>query len=184
MLDAGSLEIVGPVSRGRKAIALAAGCSAALLAGSAHAQAGHLVKGELHTDGVLTVGQQETAIVKALPPRMKLRVEIAPPDDLDGCGTGVGIGSCFRTPLYPAAGSPAFRTSSTGRAVVTFVMPRTYPFSGTTLPGVEVHELPFRNGQKVWLQARGLKNYRLAGGKTRVRGMASGSGVVDAPPAP
>jgi len=155
----------------------------ALPAGSAAAKTTTVkVKGKLRTDGALTVNQPETLRLKGMPPSMNLDLLIEPPDDLNSC-FDILPGTCLPTPLYPAPGSPAFRTSGRGRATLTFVMPRSYRFmSSSSLPEFQVPARPFRDGQIVWIRAKGSKRIARDGSKIVVRGTAVGRGVVWVPP--
>jgi hypothetical protein len=145
------------------------------------------IKGKLRTDGALTVRQLETVTVRGLPPRMNLDLSIAPLDDLTNC-YDIGPGTCLPTPLHPAPGSPGFRTSSKGQAVLTFVMPDSYPLIssgfGPDDEGPQQYVRSFRDGQVVTIRARGSKRHVVHGSRTLTRGSAFGQAVVEVPPPP
>jgi hypothetical protein len=170
----------------RRASALM-GCSLLALLGATTAVAKpdvvHIT-GKMRTDGVLTVRQQETVELRGLPPRLNLNLWIAPPDNQ--CLSAMFMpGTCLPTPLYPAAGTPAFRTSVKGRATLTFVMPESVRFLDiTATPEPRVEELALGNGQAIYIRARGLRSQRRDGTRTIVRAKATGRGSVEVPPSP
>src|SRR3954447_18991860 len=79
--------------------------------------------GKLRSDGVMTVGQPETVVMKGLPPKLKVRMGVYANDQR--CQN---FKTAFCIPAFPkrAAGTPRFRTSGKGRARLTFVMPAAY----------------------------------------------------------
>lgn len=142
------------------------------------------VTGKMRTDGVLTVRQQETLTLKGMPPRLNLNLVIAPPDDLNSC-FDIAPGTCLPTPLLPAPGTPPFRTFGKGRSTLTFVMPDSYRHKpGTSILEFQTDHRPFRNGQVIYLRARGVRNQGRKGSRRIIRGKATGRAVVEVPPSP
>ena len=140
-------------------------------------------KGKLRSDGVLTVGQPETVIIKGLPPRLKVRMSVSANDTR--CQKSK-VGFCIPAPAKRAAGTPRFRTSGKGRAVLTFVMPVGYDFLHLKPPFKSEH-VSFTNGEPLLVDATVDTAVRRHGESRHLIGNAQGSAVAEVlppPPAP
>ena len=138
----------------------------------------HLTTGKMHTDGVLTVGGQETVALRSLPPKMSFEIQIRPSQPAGDCFDISKPGLCLPEPAYPAPGTPKFKTSGKGRAIITFVMPSGNLFLDLRDP-LQSHPVPFANGEGVRVDALGIKFTR----PLRL-GKASASAAVEVPPTP
>jgi hypothetical protein len=152
--------------RGRKTLAAAA---AALMLGTltAVAQAASptvglshpkfkvvFLKGRVFSDGTVTPGQLETISITRFPPRTRVHVVVEAPPTTPQCGE---IYFCDPAPTSPAPGTPPYRTSGKGAAVLTFVMPSQYyvetdPFRPTNRTAVN-----FANGMSVHIDVDGAR---------------------------
>ena len=132
-------------------------------------------KGKLATDGFLVPGQPETMQVTKLPPRVKLRLEVTPPLNA-GCNGTKGV-VCISAPISPAAGSPKFRTNGKGRATITFIPPDHYDLLNANNL-VDRTPVAFTNGQRVIVQASGLKREIRNGNKELIFSFAKAGVVV------
>jgi hypothetical protein len=148
--------------------------STALAAGPAFARQ-HLIRGKMRTDGLLTVGQQETVSLRNLPPKSSLGIQIRPAGE---CFSPEQNGLCLPEPAYPVPGTPKFKTTGKGRARLTFVMPSGNLFLDFSDP-LQSHPISFANGQVVRVEALGIEfTGRLQFSK------ASTSAAVEVPPSP
>jgi hypothetical protein len=134
-------------------------CTAFLLSAVAGpAGAGARARTKVVTDGLLTVGAQETLRVKHVPrfPHMRLKASIAPPSAADFCYAEppIDLGfffPCFPEPLYPVPGTKSLKRNKKGRASLTFVMPAAYEFIDLNDP-VRSHPIYLVDGQSVFVQ--------------------------------
>jgi hypothetical protein len=145
-------------------------------AGSASAGKPRVVfqKARVVSDRIVTPGQLETIAVSRMPPRARVRVLIEPPPTTPECGQ---LYFCDPVRTSPAPGSPPYRTSGKGRALLTFVMPSSYfvetdPF----LPG-ERRLVNFANGQAVHIDVDGARRNR----RVKRVGFGFGRAVVQLP---
>jgi hypothetical protein len=134
-------------------------------------------KAKIRTDGVLTAGGTEAILVKKMPPKGKLLVELTSPLDSPDCINSSGV--CVPTTLQPAPGAPKFNTTRKGRALLTFVMPSALEFLNFKDP-TQSHPVPFVNGQRVQLLAFSFKRNNHGASPT----VASGTTLVEVPPPP
>ena len=156
-------------------VALAA--ALAITAGPAFARQ-HLTRGKMRTDGVLTVGGQETVALRSLPPRMAFDIDVRPAQNGGECFDFTKPGLCLPEPAHPAPGTAKFKTSGKGKAVVTFVMPSGNLFLDLGDP-LQSHPVSFANGQAVRVEALGIEFTR----PIRL-GKAITTAAVAVPPSP
>jgi hypothetical protein len=113
-------------------------------------------RGKLRTDGLLTVGGQETLTVSGIPkfPHVRLIPSINAPPTATACYTesfDLGLFSaCLPQPLYPAPGTRPLKRNKKGRASLTFVMPSAYEFIDVRDP-TKSHPVTLVDGQTVYL---------------------------------
>jgi hypothetical protein len=144
---------------------------------------GKFGRAKLRTDGTLTVGGQETISLKGAPPKQRLRADISAPPTATECDQ-FATGFCLSEPLFPAAGSPALRSSAKGRATFTFVMPGAYEFLNFSDP-IQSHPIVLVNGQTIHLDVYGVRVIRRPHETTKISAeLASAIVVVEVPPAP
>jgi hypothetical protein len=137
----------------------------AVLAALAVAPAGHasgkpklvFLKARVISDGIVTPGQLETIAVYQLPPRASVRVLIQPPPTTPECGQ---FYFCDPVRTSPAPGSPPYRTSGKGRALLTFVMPSTYFVETDPFRPKEGRLQTFANGQAVHIDVDGARLHK------------------------
>jgi hypothetical protein len=129
-------------------------------------------KARVHSDGIVTPGQPETVAVSDLPARTRFKMAIEPPPTTPQCGE---FYFCDFAPVAPAPGSPRFRTSGKGRALVTFVMPSTYNIATDPFDPHTRRPVAFADGQSVHIDVEGVK--RLA--KVRKIGFGFGRAIVE-----
>jgi hypothetical protein len=110
---------------------------------------GKFARGTVRTDGTLTVGQRETALIKA-PPGTKFKAEIDPPPTAPVCSQFdfKHFAFCAPQPVFPVAGSSRFRTTRKGRASITFVMPPAYEYLDLDNP-IQSRAIPLIDGQSI-----------------------------------
>jgi hypothetical protein len=138
-------------------------------------------KGKIRSDGGLTVGQPETIAVKSLPPRLKFQLYIEPSTQVVEC-QNFNL-ECEPQPVYPIAGTAAFRTNRKGRAVVSFVMPAAYEIFDYVDP-TQSHPVKWINGQAVHIHLFGESFQHRNGHPLFVAGEAVGRAAAQVPPAP
>lgn len=117
------------------------------------------LRARVHSDGIVTPGQLETIAVSRLPPRARLKVVIEPPPTTPECGE---LYFCSVAPTSPAPGSPPYRSSGKGRALLTFVMPSSYWVATDPFRPSQGHQQTFANGQAVHIDVEGLRRTRKA----------------------
>ncbi len=136
--------------------------------------------GKLRSDGVLTVGQPETVVIKGLPPKLKVRMSVAANDTR--CQK-FKVGFCTPEPAKRVAGTPRFRTSGKGRAVLTFLMPAGYDFLHLK-PPFRSERVAFTNGEALLIDATVDTAVRRHGESRHLIGIAEGHAVAEVPPPP
>jgi hypothetical protein len=157
-----------PVGRGKK-LAIALACLAAALtvasAAGALTPGGHVdkkklkfvfLKARVATDGIVTPGQLETITVSRLAPRAQVKVWVEPPPTTPECGE---LYFCDPAPTSPAPGTPPYRSSGKGAAVLTFIVPASYFVETDPFHPSQGRFSNFAEGQSVHID--------VAAGKTR-----------------
>jgi hypothetical protein len=141
------------------------------------------IKGKVHTDGTLTVGQQETISVTGLGGKHRLAGYISPPPTASTCFDFDVDGYCFPQPLFRVAGTPTFKSSRKGRARLTFVTPPAYEFINFTDP-IQSHPIYLVNGQTVHVEVDTTVKRRVGNSTYSLTGtIAKAIVVVEVPPA-
>jgi hypothetical protein len=115
------------------------------------------LKGKVVSDGIVTPGQLETIAISRMPRRARVKVFIEPPPTTPQCGE---FYFCDVAPTSLAPGSPPYRTSGKGRALLTFVMPSTYyieldPFDPRDRMAVE-----WADGQSVHIDVQAARTHK------------------------
>jgi hypothetical protein len=154
-----------------------AGGSESQAAPGAQSPAKHRVKlvffkAHVRSDGIVTPGQLETVAVSHMPPRSRFKMAIEPPPTTPQCGE---FYFCDFAPVAPAPGSPRFRTSGKGRALVTFVMPSTYNIATDPFDPRTRRPVAFANGQSVHIDLDGAKRLH----RVRKIGFGFGRAIVE-----
>jgi hypothetical protein len=138
--------------------AVIAGAILAVAIGASGASAGKkkaiFVKARVVSDRVVTPGQLETIAVSRIPPRAPLKVFIEPPPTTPQCAQ---FYFCSVAPTSPAPGSPPYRSSGKGRALLTFVMPSSYFISSDPSPPRVGRFVDFAHGQAVHIDVQGAR---------------------------
>ena len=176
---------------GRRARVIAAVSVAASLLAAGHAQAGRpsisifefpgKIHGKIHTDGTLTVGQQETLTVTKLPGKFRLQGFVSPPPTATECQQFNAV-FCESEPLFRIPGTPRFRSSKKGRAALTFVMPPGYQVTNFKDP-LKSHPVYFINGQTAHIDVFVTYRERRHGRLAEITSVAdSAIAVVEVPP--
>lgn len=168
-------------SRGRTRL-IAAALACAFLAtaiGAPGASAGKpkrvFTKARVLSDGFVTPGQLETIAVSRMPPRARLKVFVEPPPTTPQCGQ---FYFCDVAPTSPAPGSPPYRSSGKGKALLTFVMPSSYFISSDPFRPREGRFVDFANGQAVHIDVQGARRTK----RVRRVGFGFARAVVQLPP--
>jgi hypothetical protein len=135
--------------------------------------------GKLRSDGVMTVGQLETVVIKGLPPKKKVRMAIYANDKR--CQNAK---TAFCIPASPkrAAGTPRFRTSGKGRATLTFVMPAAYDV--LNLKNLKTDHVTFTNAEPLLVSATADTSARRNGESVHLIGIAQGNAIAEVPAPP
>jgi len=126
-----------------------------------------LFKARVASDGFVTPGQPETVTVSHMPAKTDFKMAIEPPPTTLQCGQ---FYFCDLAPVTPAPGSPPFRTTKKGHAVVTFVMPTTYNIATDPFDPSTRRPVAFAHGQRVHINVQGAKR------KHRVKKIGFGFG--------
>jgi hypothetical protein len=136
-------------------------------------------KGRLHSDGVLTVGQVETIVIKGMAPELGLYISVAPPDFVVPiCNQSTFY--CVPQPIHPYPGSRRFRTSSKGKLRATFTMPPAYELANNYDP-TQSHPVQFIDQQAIHIDVEGIRfHFRRVPSVTLA--LAGGRAVVQVPP--
>jgi hypothetical protein len=141
----------------------------------------------VRTDGLLTVGQQETLTVKGAPPKATLETDVQPPfTAVTDCFNFKTFNECPPEPLFSVStGSSRFKASRKGRASLTFVMPPGYEFIDGTDP-LKSHPVYFTDGQTVAITVSRVIEKHLHGGfDISISSLGISSATVQVqPPAP
>jgi hypothetical protein len=153
--------------RTNRAVAAAILLACALLAGSlgpAAVAAKHkpklvFLKARVVSDHIVTPGQLETIAVSHLPARAPLKVFIEPPPVTPECGE---LYFCDPAPTSPVPGSPPYKASRKGRALLTFVMPSTYFVETDFFHPSRGYVQHFANGQAVHIDVEGIRRTKKA----------------------
>jgi hypothetical protein len=114
-------------------------------------------KGQVLSDGFVTPGQLETVAVSGMPPRVRLKAAIEPPPTTPQCGE---FYFCDFAPFGPAPGTPPFRSSGKGRALLTFVMPSFYYLETDPLRPKQRMPVTFANNQRVHIDVEGFRTHK------------------------
>jgi len=148
----------------------------------------HRVKTKVVTDGLLTVGAQETLRVTHVPKqrRQRLAAVLNPPPTATICNVFPPIefdlfSPCLQQPLNPVPGTPKLKRNKKGRASLTFVMPAAYEYIDLHDP-TQSHPIYLVDGQTVQLDI--LEIFRSEPRTTVGDYAASSSVVVQVPPSP
>jgi hypothetical protein len=134
------------------------------------------LKGKVFSDGVVVPGEMETVFISKFPPRANLKVAIEPPATTPQCGEHFFCDLAF---VSPAPGTPLFRSSGRGRAMLSFIMPATFTLEDPYKPGVK-REAHFVTGQAVHIDVGGNKRTK----KARVQAFGFAIAVVEKGAAP
>jgi len=145
-------------------------------------------RARVRTDGLLTVGGQETLTVSHVPRRRqeRLAVLISPPITAQNCFIEPPIefdvfSTCLSEPLYPVAGTPALKRNKKGRGSLTFIMPPAYEYIDVHDP-TQSHPIYLVDNQTVYVDLWVISHPEPR--STEGEGLASASAVVQVPPAP
>jgi hypothetical protein len=149
-----------------------------LIAGSGQAaKRFEQVKGKAVALGTFTPGQVESIAVRGMPRRGKLQALMGPAGAPGGCS---GVFVCLPVLLRRAAGTPRWRTSGKGKALISFVMPDHYDrFRIDNLKSPN-ESLPFVNGQRLIIEVDGIASHR----DKQTFGVALARTTVEIPPPP
>jgi hypothetical protein len=160
-------------------VVLATGVAAAIVPAAAPANSPSAetkivsFKGKLISDGMLTVGQSETARVKGLPPKTRLFGGLRPPPSEMNC-FDLASGFCIPAPLRQVPGTRGFKTDAKGRATLTFTMPDHYDLiAGPT------DQVTLVNGQVIVIGFSGTRPAHRHGRKVTLDGYANGKALVE-----
>jgi hypothetical protein len=117
------------------------------------------LKARVVSDHTVTPGQLETIAVSHLPARAPLKVFIEPPPVTPECGE---LYFCDPAPTSPAPGTPPYKASGKGRALLTFVMPSTYFVETDFFHPNRGYVQHFANGQAVHVDVEGIRRTKKA----------------------
>jgi hypothetical protein len=115
------------------------------------------LKGRVLSDGYVTPGQLETIAISNYPPRTRLKVFIEPPPTTPQCGE---LYFCDPAPTSPAPGTPPYRSSGKGQALLTFVMPSSYKVETDPFRPSQGQQVTFANNQRVHIDVFGSKRQK------------------------
>jgi len=164
-----------------------AGASAG--AGSGYApifEPGKFSQPKVRTDGLLTVGAQETLRVSHVAPRphLKLKPFITAPISASICNVEPPsfefFSPCLPQPLYPVPGTRRLKANKKGRASLTFVMPAAYEYIDFNDP-TQSHPIYLIDKQTVGVE---IDVSWKPQPRTLVTTFVHGSAVVQVPPPP
>jgi hypothetical protein len=145
---------------------------------------GKFPRPKVRTDGLLTVGGQETLTMSHIPhrPRLKLTPHVVPPIAATICDSDSEglffLGPCLPQPLYPVPGTPRLKRNKKGRGSLTFVMPAAYEFIDSYDP-TQSHPIYLIDGQSIGVEVD--VTWRLHPGSF-ITVFAETSAVVQVPP--
>jgi hypothetical protein len=163
---------------------------AAASAGSGYAPLSkRFVRAKVRTDGLLTVGGQETLTVSHVPRARheRLKASISAPITAQNCFVeppiefGFLFSSCLPEPLYPAPGTSALKRNKKGRGSLTFIMPAAYEFIDFHDP-TQSHPVYLVDNQTISVDITLVS--RPDPHSTSAESLASTSAVVQVPPSP
>ena len=117
------------------------------------------MKARVVSDGIVTPGQLQTIALSHLPPRAPLKVFIEPPPTTPECGEKY---FCDPAPTSPAPGTPPYKSSGKGRALLTFVMPQSYFVETDFFKPEKGFVQNFANGQAVHIDVQGVSRTKKA----------------------
>jgi hypothetical protein len=106
------------------------------------------------SDGIVTPGQTETVSIFHMSPRTRFKAAIEPPPTTPQCAE---FYFCDFAPVSPAPGTPPFRSSGKGRALITFVMPSTYNIATDPFDPSTRRPVAWANGQSVHIDVEGVR---------------------------
>lgn len=135
--------------------------------------------GKLRSDGVMTVGGAETVVIKGLPPRRKVRLDIY--SNAQRC-QNFKTAFCIPAAGRRVAGTPRFRTSGKGRARLTFLMPAAYDV--LNLKNLKTEHVSFTNAEPLLVSATVDTSARRHGESVHLIGIAQGNAVAEVPAPP
>ena len=126
------------------------------MAGAADAKKGkkRFFKAQVFSDGVMTVGKEETITVFRMPPGATLKVFAEPLPVTPQCGTGPYF--CDPELALPAPTSQPFIAAPNGTAILTFVMPATFLLEDIFRP-VNNRRANFVDGQPIHVDVIGKR---------------------------
>jgi hypothetical protein len=129
-----------------------------LLAGSGQgATRFERVKGKARALGTFTPGQVEQIAVKGMPKKGKIQALLGFAGAPGGCS---GVFVCLPVLLQRAAGTPRFRTTGRGRALISFVMPTHYQRFRIDNLNSPNESVAYVNGQRLLIEVDGIATHR------------------------
>jgi hypothetical protein len=141
---------------------------------------------KVRTDGLLTVGGQETLTMSHIPKRSRLKLtpNIVPPITATICNDDASgfffLGPCLPQPLYPVPGTPRLKRNKKGRAALTFIMPAAYEFIDRHDP-TQSHPIYLIDNQSIGVEVD--VTWRIRRGSF-ITVFAETSAIVQVPPPP
>jgi hypothetical protein len=114
------------------------------------------VKGKGLAFGPFTPGQVESIAVQGMPKKGKVRALMGFAGAPGGCS---GVFVCLPVQLQRAAGTPRFRTSARGRAVISFVMPTHYQRFRIDDLSSPNEWVAYVNGQRLLIEIDGISSH-------------------------
>jgi hypothetical protein len=135
-----------------------------------------LLKGRVISDGAVTPGQQEWITVARMPPRARFKVLIEPPPTTPQCAQ---FYFCNSVRVRPVPGTPAYRTSAKGSALVSFIMPAGYVIQSNPFKPSTRQFVTWMDRQVLHIDVTGVKRTP----KVRQFGFGFGRSIIQPPPA-
>jgi hypothetical protein len=168
---------VGGRLRSRGFAVLVLGClvGGLLLVGSGQGATKFVrVKGKGVAFGTFTPGQVEQIAVRGMPKRGKVQALMGFAGAPGGCS---GVFVCVPVQLRRAEGTPRFRTTAKGRALISFVMPSNY--ERFRLDNLEApnERVAFVSGQRLLIEIDGIASH----GEKQTFGIAVARTTVQIP---
>jgi hypothetical protein len=133
------------------------------------------LKARVVSDGIVTPGQLETVSISRLPPKAPLKLFVEAPPTTPECGD---LYFCDPVRVAPPAGSPPFRSTRKGRALLSFVMPQSYFVESDPFHPRQGFLQNFANGQSIHIDVEGISRTR----KAKRVGFGFARAVVRLPP--
>jgi hypothetical protein len=146
--------------------------------GDGHGKKKHkfvFLKARVFSDGFVTPGQLETISITHLAPRAQIKVLIEPPPTTPECGE---LYFCDPAPTVPAEGSPPYRSSGKGLAMLTFVMPDRYFVETNPFHPSQGRFSTFAQGQSVHIDVAAASTRK----HFRIESFGFGRSIVQLPP--